>query len=115
MKIKILATALLIFSITGCQKQPEQANAAEPQVDMTAKAEFELSDNKISKFLDQLDNPSTLKATRTQILCKDYPAEYKTHYMPALLKLTPTYTEAGLLSDLDSALNYYKNKDDIQC
>lgn len=115
MKIKILATTLLAFSITGCQKQPEQANAAEPQVNTNAKAEFEKSDIKISKFLDQLDDPNTSKATRTQILCKDYPTEYKTHYIPALLKLTPTTTKAGLLSDLDSALNYYKNKDGIQC
>jgi hypothetical protein len=36
--------------------------------------------------------------------------------MPNLLKLNPeNYTEAKLLSDLDIALNYYKEKENIQC
>lgn len=115
MKTKILTTLLLTLAFTGCQKQPEDtktSNGADP----VAKAEFEKSDAIINTYLDKLDNAETPQAERVQVLCKDYPTEYKTNYMPALLKLSPTeYTRAQLLKDLDIALDYYKNKDNIQC
>lgn len=106
---------LLSFVITSCDKLPEQTTS-EPTKDLTSTAQFEQSDDKINKFLDQLDNPNTVQNARIQILCKDYPTEYKTNYMPSLLKLSPAeYTEAKLLKDLDIALNYYKEKDNIHC
>lgn len=113
MKTKLTTTALLLsLTITGCQKQ----QAEDPKENSTATAQFEKSDNRISKFLDRLDDPNTTQDTRTQILCKDYPAEYKTNYMPALIKLSPgEYTEGKLIKDLDIALDYYKKKDNVQC
>lgn len=115
MKTKLLTTLLLTIAITGCQKQPEEAAAA-AEIDPAAKAQFEKSDAIINTYLDKLDSAETSQAERTQILCKDYPTEYKTNYMPALLKLSPTeYTRAKLLTDLDIALDYYKKKDNIQC
>ncbi|OTG70048.1 hypothetical protein B9T38_13585 [Acinetobacter sp. ANC 4218] len=115
MKTKILSTLLLTLAITGCQKQPDQS-ASTGTPDPTAKAQFEKSDTIINTYLDKLDSAETQQAERTQILCKDYPTEYKTNYMPALLKLSPTeYTQAKLLKDLDMALDYYKKKDSIKC
>ena len=115
MKTKILSTLLLTLSITGCQKQPDQS-ASTGTPDPVAKAEFEKSDAIISTYLDKLDSAETSQAEMMQILCKDYPTEYKTNYMPALLKLSPTeYTRAQLLKDLDIALDYYKKKDNVQC
>ena len=115
MKTQILSALLLTISITGCQKQPEDtktSNGADP----VTKAQFEKSDAIISTYLDKLDSTKTPPAERTQILCKDYPTEYKTNYIPALLKLSPTeYTRAQLLKDLDIALDYYKKKDNVQC
>lgn len=115
MKTITLATLLLTLAIIGCQKQPEDtktSNGADP----VAKAQFEKSDAIINTYLDKLDSADTPQTERTQILCKDYPAEYKTNYMPALLRLSPTeYTRAKLLKDLDIALDYYKKKDNVQC
>ncbi|MGC3818611.1 hypothetical protein [Acinetobacter sp. G11] len=115
---KVLFTILLLtLAITGCQKQPEQTTPSDPgKTNPVAKAQFEKSDAIINTYLDKLDSAETPQTERTQILCKDYPAEYKTNYMPALLKLSPTeYTRAQLLKDLDIALDYYKKKDNIQC
>ena len=117
MKTKILISLFLTLAITGCQKQQEEAVASEPdKIDITAKAQFEKSDKKIEVFLNQLENPDTSQDMRTQILCKDYPVEYKKNYMPSLLKLSPTdFTEKKLLLDLDTSLDYYKKSFGINC
>lgn len=117
MKTKTLISLFLTLAITGCQKQQEEAAASEPaKIDITAKVQFEQSDKKIESFLNQLEDPDTSQEVRTQILCKDYPGEYKKNYMPALLELSPTdYTEKKLLLDLDSTLSYYKNTFGIKC
>ena len=115
MKIKLLATTLFLIALTGCDKQAEPL-PTEQSDNPTTTAQFEQSDEKISKYLDQLDDPNTTQDARTQILCKDYPTEYKTNYMPSLMKLSPgEYTESKLIKDLDIALDYYKKKDNIQC
>ncbi|OTG62809.1 hypothetical protein B9T29_06200 [Acinetobacter sp. ANC 3903] len=115
MKTKIFTTLLLTLLITGCQKQPEQATASH-NTDPEAKAQFEKSDAIINKYLDQLESPNTTIEEKTRILCKDYPTEYKTNYMPALLRLAAKdYTRSQLLEDLDIALDYYKKKDNVQC
>ena len=115
MKTKILTTTLFLIILTGCDKQPDQA-ITESSTNQTITAQFEQSDEKITKYLDQLDDPNTTQEVRIQILCKDYPAEYKTNYMSALMKLSPgEYTESKLIKDLDIALDYYKQKDNIQC
>ena len=115
MKTKIFATLLLSLFITGCKKEPDPSVSTSTP-DAVAKAQFEKSDAIINTYLDKLDSSETLQAERIHILCKDYPTEYKTNYMPALLKLSPTeYTQAKLLKDLDIALDYYKKKDNVQC
>lgn len=112
MKTKLTIALLLSISITGCQKQQDK----DPKTHSAAAAQFEKSDALISNYLDKLDIPNTPKAEQINIICKDYPTEYKTNYMPALLKLQPNdYTEAQLLKDLDIALNYYKEKLSITC
>lgn len=110
---KIILTSLLItLTITGCQKQ----QAEDPKTNDTITAQFEKSDILIGNYLDKLDNPNTPKAEQIDIICKEYPTEYKTNYMPALLKLQPNaYTEAQLLKDLDIALDYYKEKLSVTC
>lgn len=114
MKIIIFATTLLI-TLAGCDQQTEQT-IPESSTNPTIIAQFEQSDEKIGKYLDQLDDPNTTQDARIQILCKDYPTEYKTNYMPALLKLSPTeYSEVKLLKELEIALDYYKNSYEINC
>lgn len=115
MKTKILTTTLFLIILAGCEKPPKPITS-ESSSDTTIAAQFEKSDSRISKFLDRLDDSNTPQDARIQILCKEYPAEYKTNYMPSLLKLSPgEYTEDKLLSDLESALDYYKKKDNVQC
>ncbi|WP_291357577.1 hypothetical protein [Acinetobacter sp. UBA3106] len=113
---KVLFTTLLL-TLTGCQKQPKEATASEPdKVNQEAKAQFEQSDAIINRYLDRLESPNTTIEEKTRILCKDYPDEYKTNYMPALLRLAAKdYTRSKLLKDLDIALDYYKKKDNVQC
>lgn len=112
MKLEIPLTLLLALALTGCQKQ--QAEDAKPDANIAA--QFEKSDAVIGAYLDKLDSPETPKGEKAQILCKDYPAEYKTNYMPALLQLAPKdYTEDKLATDLEIALDYYKDKFKISC
>lgn len=112
MKTKILITVLLTLYLTGCSKQQTD----DPKVDQSVKAQFEKSDAIISGYLDKLDASTTPIEEKKQIICQDFPTEYKTNYMPALLKEFPKeYTETSLLNDLNNALNYYKGKDSIQC
>jgi hypothetical protein len=107
-------TTLLLTILTGCNKPPKPTVTESSNPTITA--QFEQSDEKITKYLDQLDDPNTTQDARIQILCKDYPVEYKTNYIPSLLRLSPgEYTEAKLLSDLESALDYYKNSFEIKC
>ena len=107
--ISILTIALLM---TGCQKQQVE----DPKKDDSVATQFEKSDALIGNYLDKLDNPTTPKAEQINIICKEYPTEYKTNYMPALLKLQPNaYTETQLLKDLDIALDYYKEKLSVTC
>lgn len=115
MKTKNLATTIFLIILTGCDKQSEPP-PSEPLDNPTITAQFEQSDEKIGRYLDQLDDPNTPQNTRIQILCKDYPTEYKKNYMPTLLKLSPTeYSEVKLLKELEIALDYYKKKDNVQC
>src|SRR5690606_29521173 len=86
MKTKIITTTLFLIILTGCENPPKPITS-EPSSDTTNTAQFEQSDEKINKYLDQLDDPNTTQEAHIQILCKDYPAEYKTNYMPALMKL----------------------------
>jgi len=118
MKTKILTTTLFLIILTGCDNQSKVAEASNSdETDSSiANAQFEKSDKRINKYLDQLDDPKTTQDARIHILCVDYPTEYKTNYMPSLLRLSPgEYTEAKLLSDLESALDYYKNSFEIKC
>lgn len=112
MKLEIPLTLLLALALTGCQKQ--QAEDAKPDAGIAA--QFEKSDAVIGAYLDKLDSPETPQGEKAQIICKDYPAEYKTNYMPALLQLAPKdYTEDKLATDLEIALDYYKDKFKISC
>lgn len=105
MKKIISTTLLLAFAITGCNRPSEQTVS-----------NFEVSDEKISQYLDQLDDSNTPIEQKKKILCTDYPLEYKENYMPNLLKMSPNdYTREKLLTDLDTALNYYKEKESIRC
>ena len=114
MKTKIFITTLFLISLTGCEKS--KPTTSEPSSDTTITAQFEQSNDKIHQFIDQLDDPDTPQDVRIQILYKDYSTEYKTNYLPSLMKLSPgEYTEGKLIKDLDIALDYYKKKDNIQC
>lgn len=113
MKNRIFIILLMSLAISGCQKQQADNVAAS---DPAVKTQFEQSDQRLSAYLDQLDSSTISPEQRTRILCEQYPEEYKTNYMPALLQLMPNeYTEKELLSDLDNALNFYKQKANIQC
>lgn len=115
MNSKLVIALSLIFVVTTCSKTPDQ-NTSKQTDRPTVTAQFEQSDEMISKYLDQLDDPNTTLDDKKRIVCVDYPKEYKSNYMPSLLKLNPeNYTEAKLLSDLDIALSYYKEKENIQC
>ncbi|WP_333663959.1 hypothetical protein [Acinetobacter sp.] len=109
MKNKILFLSFLLVLLTGCNKQPEVKNEK-------AQESFEAADNKISEYLDILDNPDSPKEEQTQVLCKDYPKLYESKYVPALLKLAPKdYTKEKLMADLKVSTDYYANKLGISC
>ena len=116
MKKLTFTTLLVMFVIAGCQKQPEQAEAAmstdKNSIDVI---QFEQADQKISGFLDQLDNPATPMELRKKIICEDYPEVYFKEYVPAFIKIAPENTKEQLAQDLKLALDFYKKKDNIVC
>ncbi|WP_171254783.1 hypothetical protein [Acinetobacter sp. TGL-Y2] len=107
---QVLLIGLLSLGLIACQKEQ-----TEPKEDLLAKQQFEQADQKIGVYLDILDNQNTSKQQSTKIICEDYPRTYKADYLPKLIKLSPEYTEQKLLKHLDEALDYYKNKLDIEC
>ena len=112
MNTKIITALLLATTITGCQKKPEASSTSEAD----PKAQFEKSDAVINSYLDKLDSPATPLEEKKQILCKDYPEEYKNNYIPSFTQSEGNViTEEKLLSDMKIALDYYKNKDNVQC
>lgn len=113
MKIKIILATIIGIAFVGCEKQKDEPSTKDAH---QLSAQFEKSDAIISSYLDKLDNPKTSQEEKTRILCKDYPSEYKNNYMPALLKSENNhYTKDKLLSDLKSALDFYKAKENIRC
>ncbi|WP_180054490.1 MULTISPECIES: hypothetical protein [unclassified Acinetobacter] len=119
-KLKILSFIFFATILTACQQPNDDAAAAESQnADLTteqATQQFEQSDAQISQYLDVLDAPRISIKEKTQVLCHDYPHEYKTNYMPAMLKLAAQdYTQDKMLNDLKIAQDYYKVKLKIEC
>jgi len=109
MKTRILYLSLISILFVGCNKQPEVKSEQ-------AQESFEVVDNKISEYMDILDNPDTPKEEQTRVLCKDYPNLYESKYIPALLKLAPKdYSKEKLMSDLKVSTDYYAEKLDITC
>src|SRR5690606_15516745 len=112
---KILASLLCTtFVLTsGCKKQPEASLTNKSDAELSQ--EFEAADEKISQYLDQLDDPDTPLERRKQILCNEWPEVYEQQYSPALIKLAPEYTPEKLKQDFELAANYYKERDKISC
>lgn len=106
--MKKLILICLTTMIIGCEKQPEQN-------DMTASVQFEKADQKITEYLDLLDNPNADKTEQKKVLCIEYPKVYEQEYMPALLRLTKEETRENLLNDLKISTDYYSEKLGIIC
>lgn len=93
----------------GHYRLPKQQADVSAELDPAVKAQFEQSDARLSAYLDKLDSSTISLEERTHILCEDYPKEYKTHYMPALIKLMPQeYDEQELLKDLKMRSTFIK-------
>lgn len=116
-KIKIAFLSFLGL-LVGCEK-PATDVSAQAQMQSTTsiiQAEFEKSDQILTRYLDALDAAQTSRADKIQIICHDYPHEYKVGYMKSLLLLKPqAFTETELLKQLEQAMAFYKEKDHIQC
>ena len=107
---KLTISLLFLLVLTACQKeQPE------PKADPQVTQQFNQADETLDNYLNVLDDPKTPKDQSTKIICEDYPKTYKADYAPALLKLAPTYTEHGLQKEMNTTLNYYKQKLGVDC
>lgn len=106
--MKKLILICLTTLIIGCEKQPEVQNE-------NASEKFEAADQKISGFLDLLDNPNADKEAQKKVLCEDYPKVYEKEYMPLLMKLSTQGTKEKLLNDLKITTDYYSQKLGIKC
>ena len=106
--MKKLILICLTAMVFGCDKQPEVQNEK-------ASEKFDAADQKISAFLDLLDNPDADKEAQKKALCEDYPKVYEKEYMPALMKLSTQDTKEKLLNDLKITTDYYSQKLGIIC
>ncbi len=124
MHIKLLSLVVASSALMACQKPTEDANAESispnhqsrnAQLD-TPQQRFAHADEKISYYLDQLDSANTTLDVKQQVLCIDYPNEYKNNYIPAMLEIAPQeYTTEKMLNDLHISQDYYAEKLSIQC
>ncbi|RPE28318.1 hypothetical protein EC846_2764 [Acinetobacter sp. BIGb0102] len=113
MRIKVISLVIFAAMMIGCQKQSEQEKES---ANLDAKVQFAEADQKISEYLDLLDDHNADKEQQTQVLCKEYPMLYETKYMPALLRISPNdYSKETLLKDLKLAMEYYESKLQIDC
>lgn len=116
MKKFALSTLVTILLITSCQEQPEESDTTIPSdKELADVIKFEVANQKIGQFLDQLNSSQTSMAEHQQIICKDYPTIYFDEYVPALMKLSPKYSMDQLKQDLGVALDLYKEKDQVSC
>lgn len=116
MKRIALIALLITYAFTGCQKQPEESDTTIPSgKDSADVIKFEIANQKIGHFLEQLDDPETPLELRKKLICKNYPAVYYKEYVPALIELSPEYTSEELKSDLNKVLKFYKEKNNVQC
>ncbi|NKG34788.1 hypothetical protein [Acinetobacter junii] len=106
--MKKLILICLTTLIIGCEKLPEVQNEK-------ASEKFDAADQKISGFLDLLDNLNADKEAQKKVLCEDYPKVYEKEYMPALMKLSTQDTKEKLLNDLRITTDYYSEKLGITC
>lgn len=106
--MKKLIFICLTAMVFGCEKQPELQNEK-------ASEKFDAADQKISDYLDLLDNPDANKEAQKKVLCEDYPKVYEMEYMPALMKLSTQDTKEKLLNDLKITTDYYSQKLGITC
>ena len=112
MKNSMLFTFIALMMFTGCSRQDLPLSTT----DKATSAQFDKLDTIINGYLDKLDDPKTTMTERKQILCIDYPNVYNKEYAPLLRKHFPNeFTQAKLDKDLKIALDYYKDKDNIQC
>lgn len=110
MKKIILTVLFLNIAISGCQKEPDPSVASTTaQQDSILSAQFQVADEKVSHFLDQLDSTDTSLDVRKQIICKDYPNVYNSEYVPALLKVSTDRSPEQLKQDYLQALIFSNN------
>jgi len=110
MKRKILPILLVPFLYTSCYRtSPED----DPKSIVT---NIEKSKNILALHVEQLDSSLTSLEIKKRIICKDYPDEYKLRYIPNMMKLNSIkHIESNLLKEMDEILDYYKQREQIQC
>jgi len=113
MLVKLLYTlgfSISLVALVSCTKQVEN-RALPPSVE----AQFMSADKVIGKMLGDLNNRDIPLQRKQEILCNTYPEVYKKQYMPALLKLSPNYTEEILLRDFEAVISFYEKAFVINC
>lgn len=127
-KTLCLVSLIFVSFAAGCEKKPSdsahteigvktnEANSQIAQVDTEVSAAFQRADEKITAFLDQLENTDTPTAVKQKILCQDFPNVYEKEYMPALVQLNSESTNASQLKkELEFTLKYYQDNLQITC
>ncbi len=126
---KMLPVVSLIFLsfAAGCEKNDMRETTLSPssensvnsqvaQVDSQVSTAFQQADEKITHFLDQLENPDLAISVKEKILCQDFPRVYQQDYIPALTKLSSENTQPQQLQqELEFTLNYYQQMLQIRC
>ncbi|KAA8734774.1 hypothetical protein F4V57_03155 [Acinetobacter qingfengensis] len=104
-----------VETINGVATQAADNKQTTPST-ISNQQQFNQADQKISAFMDQIEDSNTSQNLRHQIICQDYPNLYTQQYIPALLKLSPKNTDQkSLLEQMNFILNDYKQRYNIKC
>lgn len=111
MKKAVLFTLLLLLNLTACEEQ--KLDPIDSPLNSTS---FDRPESLFSVYIAKLDSEFSDPKVRYRNLCSDYSYDYKTNYLPNLLKFaSDNYDESGLIADLNIVLKHYKRRDITRC
>ena len=110
MKAILLPVLLLSVSFSACQKLQSDDKAK------SIISSIEQSKVILESYIEQLESNHITAEAKRIIICKDYPREFKSNYLPNMLKLESSgHTQKSLLNDLNLTLSHYQCLVNIQC
>lgn len=111
MKKAVLTTLLLVLNLTACEEH--KLDSIDSPLHSTS---FDRPESLFSVYIEKLDSEFNHPKVQYRNLCSGYSYDYKTNYLPNLLKFASNnYDELSLIADLNIVLENYKSTGITRC